>query len=117
MTIVVLAVHDVCSPREQTDIRDSLDGFAFGVDYDNRMRRRFGKVDVLVRRISRGGFELDIRTDLDAASRSERLHVVDVDEPTGRADDECLSSSEVHTGHVWPSRECGRHPVRLEIDD
>src|SRR5207247_7653577 len=81
MAVVILAVHDVRAPRKQTNIRDALDSFGFGIDDHNGMGRRLGKIDFFVCCVRRGSFQLNIRSNFQARSEehtSELQSRVDV---------------------------------------
>jgi hypothetical protein len=71
VTVVVLAVHDVRSPREQTDIADSFDSFCSAVDDDHFIRRRFREIDLSDLPVSVVAVsKLDIGTELDTSRRA-----------------------------------------------
>src|SRR6188768_2443640 len=64
VTVVVLAVHDVRAPWEQSHVGNSFDGFRPGVNNHHGVCRRFRKIQLLIGSIRRRRFQIHVRADL-----------------------------------------------------
>src|SRR5262245_36777474 len=101
MAVIVLAVHNMCTPGKQSDVlSDFFELFRFSVDDDDRILCGIGKIDLLILSIRRCCFQLDVHADPDTARGPETVHVVDVNEAACRTDDECLACGKINTSHV-----------------
>src|SRR5262245_55112345 len=84
MAVIVLAVHNMCTPRKESDVlSDFFELFRFSVDDDDRVLRGIGKIYLLILSIRRCCFQLDVHANPDTARGPETVHVVDVNEAAG----------------------------------
>src|SRR6185312_3769279 len=67
VAVIILAIHHVGSPRVEADVHHFLDTVGLRVDDHHRILGRVRQVQLLVLGVRRGGLELDVRADLDAA--------------------------------------------------